>query len=420
MAKHKILLVISGSIAAYKALELIRRGREIGYQFTCVITSGGQQFVTPLSCASLSENPCYTDLFSLKDETEMGHIRLSRESDAIMVIPASADFLAKMANGTCDDLASTILMATNKPVLVAPAMNHKMWEHPATKRHCEALKDQGVEFIEPSEGTLACGEEGAGRMADVPDILAYMEKFFSNNTPLSGYHAVVTAGPTYEAIDPVRFIGNRSSGKQGYAIAEALAYAGANVTLISGPTSLQLPEKVELVEVESADQMLKACEEALPADIGICTAAVADWRAEEQSDEKIKKSDSKKAPAINLTENPDILHTLAKHDKRPELLIGFAAETVNVVANAKEKLMRKGCDWIVANDVSGGRTFGEDDNEVTLITRDTQETLPLMSKEAVAKALIERVVIHLRPETKAHKLTSLSKQTDEEKESKHG
>lgn len=397
MAKRRILLIISGSIAAYKALELIRRGRERGYDFTTILTAGGTQFITPLSCASLSENECYTDLFSLKDETEMGHIRLSRECDLLLVAPASADLLAKMNSGQCDDLASTILLATDKPVMAAPAMNHKMWENPSTQRNVQQLIEDGIDIIQPDSGELACGEHGAGRMAEVSDILDHLDEHFSNNKPLSGLSALVTAGPTHEPIDPVRFIANRSSGKQGYAIADALAKAGANVTLISGPTSLDTPDNVTRVDVQTAEEMMKAAGDALPADIAICTAAVADWKVDMVSASKLKKRDMNDSPSIKLIENPDILHCISTSNNRPKLVVGFAAETDEMEANAKEKILGKNCDWIIANDVNNGKVFGEDDNSITIITRDGVQSMPTMSKQAVASTIVERIITHFNP-----------------------
>ncbi len=421
-----ILLIISGSIAAYKGLELIRRGRERDYRFTPVLTAGAQQFITPLAAASLAEAHCYTDLFSLKDETEMGHIRLSREADAILIAPASADLLAKMAQGRCDDLASTVLLATDKPVFAAPGMNHKMWAHAAMQRNLQQLIRDGVTIIQPEAGALACGEVGTGRMAEVMTILDFMDGYFKNvpspvyggglgrgendasssplpssprkrgegDAPLAGKHALVTAGPTREPLDPVRFLSNHSSGKQGYAIAEALAQAGARVTLVSGPTALPCPAGVSRIDTITAHDMLQACEQALPADIAVCAAAVSDWRSTHEETAKIKKMPSPSGQAgmtLSLTETPDILATLAAHAQRPGLLIGFAAETENLLAHARDKRMRKGCDWMLANDVSHG-VFGEEENQVSIITAEGEEALPRQSKQVVAQTLVQRIV----------------------------
>lgn len=385
----KILLIISGSIAAYKGLELIRRGRERGHSFTTILTAGGAQFITPLAAASLSGNPCYTDLFSLKDETEMGHIRLSRESDLVLIVPASADLLAKMAQGRCDDLASTVLLATDKPVMVAPGMNHKMWEHPATQRNLQQLMQDGVQMIQPNAGLLACGEVGTGRMAEVETILDVIDAQQPTARALAGLRALVTAGPTREAIDPVRYISNHSSGKQGYAVAAALAQAGARVTLISGPTALDCPIGVERINVQSAEDMYKAAESALPADIAVCTAAVADWKIDQISAQKMKKADMN-MPELRLIENPDILHMVTHHAQRPRLVIGFAAETEKLEAYARDKLTRKGCDWLVANDVSN-EVFGADSNEITLFTQDGSEAFARMSKTAIAQMLVDKI-----------------------------
>jgi phosphopantothenoylcysteine decarboxylase/phosphopantothenate--cysteine ligase len=397
-----ILLIISGGIAAYKSLELIRRLRERGAAVRCVLTAGGAQFVTPLSVAALSAEKVYQDLFSLTDESEMGHIRLSREADLIVVAPASADLMARMAAGMTDDLAATVLLATDKPVLVAPTMNTRMWEHPATRRNMARLKDDGVLFVDSPDGDLACGEVGKGRMAEPMAIIEAIEAFFQAGRPegakrpLAGLHALVTSGPTHEPIDPVRYIANRSSGKQGHAIAAACAHLGARVTLVSGPTAQADPSGVLVVRVETARDMLAACEAALPADVAICAAAVADWRVAHQAAAKLKKG-AAGMPVLEMAENPDILATLAaRNDRRPRLVIGFAAETHDVVAYAQGKLVSKGCDWIVANDVSTGTgTFGGDDNTVALVTPDMVETWPRMSKAEVAARLAQRIAERL-------------------------
>jgi phosphopantothenoylcysteine decarboxylase / phosphopantothenate---cysteine ligase len=385
----RILLIISGGIAAYKSLELIRLIRKQKGHVRCILTKGGEQFITPLSVASLSEETVYTDLWSLKDETEMGHIRLSREADLIVVAPASANIIAQMAQGQASDLASTTLLAANKPVLLAPAMNHSMWDNDATCNNVAILQQRGVLMVGPTEGDMACGEYGMGRMAEPEDIIEAITDFFFER-PLKGLTALVTSGPTHEPLDPVRFIGNRSSGKQGHAIAEALALAGADVTLISGPVSIKPPANVKTVEVETADQMLKACENALPADIAVFAAAVADWAPEKTLEHKIKKRDNKSAPDIKLRENPDILQTFSKHKNRPRLVIGFAAETENLVDNAKQKLKSKGCDWILANDVSEN-VFGAEENHVYLVSMTQTEDWKQSSKRRVAARLAEKI-----------------------------
>jgi phosphopantothenoylcysteine decarboxylase/phosphopantothenate--cysteine ligase len=390
-----LLLIISGSIAAYKSLDVIRRLREQGVDVTCILTRGGAEFVTPLSVASLSGNPVYSELFSLKDETEMGHIRLARENDVIAVIPASADFIAKMAAGRADDLACATLLASDKPVVIAPAMNTKMWEHPATQRNLTQLRADGVHIIEPDAGELACGEIGQGRLAGMEHIVTAVMRQLTGSQPLKGLSALVTSGPTLEAVDPVRFIGNRSSGKQGYAIAAALAQAGAKVTLVSGPTSEPYPAGVQVVAVESAEQMLAASLTALPADIAVCAAAVCDWKAAKTFTHKIKKRANASPPAIELHLNPDILQTLAMAKaKRPKLVIGFAAETQNVIKNATAKRKSKGCDWIIANDVSGGKVFGADATSATLITAKASETWDNISKTELARRLTGHIIHH--------------------------
>lgn len=392
---RRVLLIITGGIAAYKSLELIRRLRDRGVRVRCILTKGGAQFVTPLSVAALSEEKVYQDLFSLTDESEMGHIRLSREADLVVVAPATADVLAKMAAGMADDLATTALLATDKPVLVAPAMNTMMWSHPATQDNLATLKRRGVRTVGPNAGDLACGEVGAGRMAEVPEIIAAVEGFFAESAaprPLAGRRAVVTSGPTVEAIDPVRFIANRSSGKQGHAVAAALAALGAEVTLVSGPVTIPDPAGVRVVRVESARDMLAACDSALPADILVCAAAVADWRVE-AAGQKLKKQPGGAPPALVLSENPDILATLSQPGaRRPRLVVGFAAETESVVEHAVAKRRRKGCDWILANDVSPATgTFGGDDNTLHLITDHGVEDWPRLTKQAAAERLAARI-----------------------------
>lgn len=395
----RILLIITGGIAAYKSLDLIRRLKERGAAVRCVLTAGGAQFVTPLSVAALSEDAVFQDLFSLKDESDMGHIRLSREADVLVVAPASADMMAKMAVGSANDLASTILLATDKPVLFAPAMNTRMWEHPATRRNFRTLLDDGLTAIGPGKGDLACGEVGAGRMSEplqIVDAIEALMKGDAASTPLLGRRAIVTSGPTHEAIDPVRYLANRSSGKQGHAIAHALAKLGAEVLLVAGPNNLADPEGVVVRDIESAAQMLAACEAALPADIAVCAAAVADWRVAGEAEQKMKKDGSGRPPALALVENPDILRTLSQlNGGRPDLVVGFAAETEKVVHHAKSKRTQKGCDWIVANDVGAGTgVMGGDENTVHLITVQGVENWPTMPKDAVAVALARRIADH--------------------------
>ncbi|MFQ5623259.1 MAG: bifunctional phosphopantothenoylcysteine decarboxylase/phosphopantothenate--cysteine ligase CoaBC [Paracoccaceae bacterium] len=389
---RKILLVIGGGIAAYKSLDLIRRLKERGAAVTPVLTRAAGEFVTPLSAAALAGEKCYTDLFDLTDEAEMGHIELSRAADLIVVAPATADLMAKMANGMAGDLAATVLLATDKRVLVAPAMNVRMWLHPATQRNLSKLIDDGVLVCGPDEGDMACGEYGPGRMSE-PNAIADAVGDALRNGPLKGARALVTSGPTHEPIDPVRYIANRSSGAQGSAIADALAAAGAEVTFITGPASAPLPGGCRVVAVETAAQMLAAVEAALPVDIAIFAAAVADWRVKTASGSKIKKRQGAALPELELAENPDILrHVSQLAENRPGLVIGFAAETDNVVANATEKRARKGCDWIVANDVSPeSGVMGGSENAVTLITGDGAEEWPRMTKEQVARRLVEAI-----------------------------
>ncbi|MBI1186349.1 MAG: bifunctional phosphopantothenoylcysteine decarboxylase/phosphopantothenate--cysteine ligase CoaBC [Alphaproteobacteria bacterium] len=391
----RVLLIIGGGIAAYKSLELIRLLKKSGIAVRAILTPAGAHFVTPLSVGALSEDKVYGDLFDLTDEAEMGHIELSRSADLVVVAPATADLMAKAANGIANDLASTALLATDKRVLMAPAMNVRMWAHPATQRNLRRLEADGVTIVGPDEGAMACGEFGPGRMAEPAQIRDAIIRLLSNAAgPLAGAHALVTAGPTVEPIDPVRFLSNRSSGKQGYAIARALAAAGARVTLVSGPVALAAPSSVDAVHVETAHEMLAACQAALPADVFVSVAAVADWRPETSAAEKIKKGQA--ARVIALTENPDILATLAKPGpKRPRLVIGFAAETEKLEAHARAKIAQKGCDWIVANDVSGD-VMGGAENEVVLIRRDGEERWPRMGKDAVGARLATAIADALR------------------------
>jgi len=394
----RILLIIAGGIAAYKSLELIRRLGDRGVRVRCILTAGGARFVTPLAVASLSGERVYGDLFSLTDEAEMGHIRLSREADLVVVAPATADLIAKMAHGLADDLASTTLLATDKPVLIAPAMNPQMWAHAATRRNVAILSGDGIGMVGPNPGDMACGEVGLGRMAEPDEILAAIEATLQPaERPLQGVRALVTSGPTHEAIDPVRFIANRSSGKQGHAIAAALVAAGAEVTLVSGPVQEPDPPATRVVRVESALQMLTACQAAAPVDVAVCAAAVADWRVAEPSRRKAKRQEG--PPTLALRENPDILQTLsAAGPTRPKLVIGFAAETDDVLANARRKLASKGCDWIVANDVSPEQdVFGGVTNTVLLIRSDGEpERWPTLAKTEVAARLVARIVAHLQ------------------------
>ena len=392
---RRILLIVAGGIAAYKALDLIRRLREREAAVRCILTAGGARFVTALSVAALSEDKVYGELFSLTDEAEMGHIRLSREADLVVVAPATADILAKMAGGIADDLATTALLATDKPVLVAPAMNLRMWAHPATRRNVAQLAADGILFAGPGAGDLACGETGDGRMAEPLEIVDAIAAALAGSNQLDGRRALVTSGPTHEAVDPVRYIANRSSGKQGHAIAAALARLGAETTLITGPTALPDPPGITVTHVESAVEMQAACEAALPADIAVCAAAVADWRPESAAKRKIKKNGGAE-PDIKLKPNPDILAALAAGgNRRPALVVGFAAETGSVIARATTKRREKGCDWIVANDVSPATgTFGGDDNSVHVITADDTESWPRMSKAAVAEKLAARIAAY--------------------------
>ncbi|HTO41255.1 MAG TPA: bifunctional phosphopantothenoylcysteine decarboxylase/phosphopantothenate--cysteine ligase CoaBC [Rhizomicrobium sp.] len=399
MRGNSVLLIIGGGIAAYKSLELIRRLRERGAHVRAILTAAGAQFVTPLSVSALTGEKVFQDLFSLTDEAEMGHIQLSRSADLVVVAPATADLMAKLASGHANDLASTALLATDKRVLMAPAMNVRMWNHPATQRNLKTLIGDGTLFVGPNDGEMACGEFGPGRMAEPNAIADAVERALASVAPgpLSGMTALVTAGPTQEPMDPVRFIANRSSGKQGYAIAHALALAGADTTLVSGPVDLAPPRQVKLLKVETAREMLAACQSILPVDVAVCTAAVADWRPEIAANNKIKKADDVSAPTIKLTPNPDILATLSKSDKRPSLVIGFAAETENVIAHAQAKLARKGCDWIIANDVSPATgIMGGDRNQVHLITKSATESWPDLDKTEVGTRLAARIAQRLK------------------------
>ena len=396
LSGKRILLVIGGGIAAYKALDLIRRLRERGASVTPVLTRAAEEFVTPLSASALAGAKCYRHLFDLTDEAEMGHIELSRSADLVVVAPATADLMAKMSGGHADDLASTLLMATDKRVLVAPAMNVRMWLHPANQRNIAMLKADGILFAGPNEGDMACGEYGPGRMAEPLEIVAAVEAALGAG-PLNGRHVVVTSGPTHEPIDPVRYIANRSSGAQGTAIAAALRDLGARVTFVSGPASVPPPDGVTLVRVETAREMLAAVEAALPADAAVFAAAVADWRVANAAGSKMKKDGSGRAPALDFAENPDILATVSRMGAgRPALVVGFAAETDDVLAHATAKRVRKGCDWIVANDVSPATgIMGGGENAVTLIDGEGAEAWPRLPKDEVARRLAARIAAAL-------------------------
>ena len=404
----RILLIVGGGIAAYKACELVRLLRKRGHAVRCVLTEAGAEFITPMTLAALSEQPVHTSLFELKDEVEMGHIQLSRAADLVVVCPGTANLIARMANGICDDLATTLLLATDKPILVAPAMNVRMWLHPATQRNVAQLRADDTVVMEPDKGIMACGEYGPGRLPEPPVIVDAIERELARpiparlrgvetappeapapNGPLAGKHILVTAGPTHEPIDPVRYIANRSSGKQGFAIAGALARLGAQVTLVAGPVTLATPAGVTRVDVETAREMAAASDVALPADAAVMVAAVADWHVEATTT-KIKKQADGTPPALALTQNPDILATLSRSDRRPGLVVGFAAETNDVIAHAKAKLASKGCDWIVANDVSGN-VMGGDSNSIHLVTATGVEDWPHLSKDAVADRLAARI-----------------------------
>lgn len=397
LADKRILLVIGGGIAAFKSLDLIRRLRERGASVTPVLTKAGEQFVTPLSVSALSGSKLYRDLFDLTDEAEMGHIQLSRSADIIVVAPATADLMAKMAQGRADDLASTLLLATDTPVLIAPAMNVRMWQHAATQRNISILHGDGIRFVGPNEGDMACGEFGPGRMAEPMEIVAAIEAGFAKG-PLAGKHILVTSGPTHEPIDPVRYIANRSSGAQGTALAVALRDLGANVTFVTGPASVPPPEGVAVQRVETASQMLAAVTAALPADAAVFAAAVADWRVANAAESKMKKDGTGKAPALEFAENPDILAMVSQlKTGRPALVVGFAAETDDVIFNATAKRMRKGCDWIVANDVSPATgIMGGAENAVTVITEAGPENWPRMGKTDVARRLAAQIAQALK------------------------
>ena len=395
MRGKSILLIVGGGIAAYKSLELVRALAARGVKTRAILTKAGAEFVTPLSLSALTGDKIYSDLFSLTDEAEMGHIQLSRSADLVVVAPATADLMAKMANGLANDLASTTLLATDKKVLMAPAMNVRMWESASVMRNRATLEKDGVLFVGPGDGEMACGEFGTGRMAEPMEIVAAIERALSASGPLTGLTALVTAGPTREPVDPVRFLANHSSGKQGYAIAEALMRAGAATTLISGPVSIAPPDGVKLQRVTTAREMLAACEAALPADVLVMATAVSDWRPDIIANSKIKKSVDRVVPLIKLVENPDILATIAAGPRRPPLVIGFAAETDDVVDNAVAKRARKGADWIIANDVSGD-VMGGDRNRVRIIDQNGREDWPDMTKSEVGARLAARIAEKLK------------------------
>ncbi|WND03796.1 bifunctional phosphopantothenoylcysteine decarboxylase/phosphopantothenate--cysteine ligase CoaBC [Temperatibacter marinus] len=406
----RILLIITGGIAAYKSLDLIRRLQDCGADVTGVMTAGASEFITPLSVASLTGNQCYIDLFDLKEESEMGHIKLSRDNDLILIAPATADMMAKMVAGLANDLASTLLLATDKPVMLAPAMNSQMWAHPATQRNLRRLKEDGLHIIDPANGLLACGETGPGKLADVMDIVRAVGAFFHPKAqPLTGKTIILTAGPTHEIIDPVRYIANRSSGKQGFALASALTEAGAAVTLITGPVSLETPMGVHRINVESARDMHEAVHAQLPADFAIFVAAVADWRTEESSTQKMKKEKGG-IPTLKMAENPDILASVAHlKENRPEVVIGFAAETENVIEHGKKKRLRKGCEWIIANNVShtdqiqkgvvdkdvmDKGVMGGNQNQVHIISDKDVISLPEATKKETAQMIVHEIIRH--------------------------
>lgn len=415
MNGKNILLIIGGGIAAYKCLDLIRRIKERHASVRVILTEAAGKFVTPLSVSALAEEKCFTDLFDLKDEAEIGHIKLSRDADLIVVAPATANLLARMAAGLANDLATSVLLATDKPVLAAPAMNVRMWEHPATRRNIQTLERDGIHFVGPNEGDMACGEFGPGRMAEPAEILSAIAKRLDTapDRPLTSKTVLVTSGPTQEPIDPVRYISNHSSGRQGSALAAAAARLGAKTIMVSGPTHLPEPPGVIVIAVQTAREMLHAAKESLPADIVICAAAVSDWRAAKEAPQKIKRgSAAKNPPAIEFVENPDILETISqlKHG-RPALVIGFAAETEQVEKNAAKKRKAKGCDWIVANDVSSrsgisGGVLGGDRNRIWLITEDGVEAWPEMTKEDVADRLLRRAAERLKDPGKKKRLAA--------------
>ena len=404
LLNKRILLIVGGGIAAYKSPELVRQLVKEGADVQCLLSKSGSEFVTALTLASVSGNKVFQNLFDLTDETEMGHIQLSRNADLVLVAPATADLMAKMAQGFANDLASTALLATDKPVMIAPAMNVRMWLHDATQRNLETLINDGIAIIDPNGGDMACGETGPGRMAEPSEIMEAVAEALVPKGPLRGLKALVTAGPTHEPIDPVRYIANRSSGKQGYAIAEAMAALGAETLLVSGPVNLPDPSGVRVIRIETAIEMAAACEEALPSQVAVMTAAVADWRTTQPAYEKIKKQADNTPPSLELTENPDILAGLANHTHRPDLIVGFAAETEQVMDHARQKFNRKGCDWLMANNVSpDSGVMGGDFNTIHFLTRTSEESWKMLSKQDVALRLAGKVAdyfseTHSKPE----------------------
>ena len=398
----KILLIVSGGIAAYRSLDLIREIKRRGDDVTCVLTKSATKFVQPLSFASLSQNKVYTDLFDIENESKIGHIKLSRDADLIVLAPATANILAKMVHGVSDSLATSILLANNKPLLIAPSMNVKMWNNPATIKNIKTLKKDGHIFVGPDDGEMACGEVGSGKMSKVEDI--YREiSYLINEPPLKGKKAFVTSGPTIEPIDPVRFISNRSSGKQGHAIASLLSKLGAETHLITGPVNIPYPDNIKVTEINTADEMLKACLSSLPADISIFAAAVSDWKVTNQSAKKIKKSENKNNDVnIILKQNPDVLKTISETNKnRPELVVGFTLETENLIESAKYKMTKKSCDWMIANNhiQNNKSVFDNDMNEVSFLTSDLQENWGLISKKSVAEKLCNKIINHFNTVT---------------------
>ena len=389
----RIALIISGSVACYKSLELIRKFKKDNHEVNCILTSSAEKFITPLMVSSLSGNKTHTELFTLSEATEMNHINLSRDNDIILVAPATANIIGKYANAMADDLASNVLLAANKPVYIAPAMNVEMWNNPINQDNIKRLKDIGVKFINPVNGLLACGEEGAGKFEDIENIANFIYSDYLKDLPLKGKKAIVTSGATIEEIDPVRYISNYSSGKQGHAIASSLANAGAEVTLVTGNADIEAADNIHnVIKIKSAEEMLKACQESLPADIAIFAAAVCDWKIENHSNNKIKKNNSKLPPKLSLIENPDILKTISNCSNRPNIVIGFAAETENLQEAAKEKLLRKGCDIIVANDVSQEySTFGSNTNKVYILDENNTHELPILTKSQVANEIVDRI-----------------------------
>ncbi len=393
---NRVLLIISGGIAAYKSPEIVRQLRSKGYSVQCLLTSGGARFVTALTLQTVSEKPVYGELFSLTDEDKMGHIKLSRDTDIILVAPASANLIAHMAHGLANDLATTTLLASDKPVIIAPAMNSKMWQNAATQHNLKLLRTRNISILGPDDGNMACGETGIGRMVEPSQIVQNIMNRLNKKKILTGFKALVTSGPTYEPIDVVRFIGNHSSGKQGHAIANALSELGAETTLVTGPTNQPIPEGIKCINVGTAEEMYNACMNSLPTDIVVCAAAVADWRPKKNASIKIKKTNKTSIPKFELTETQDILMSLSRiKNKRPSLIIGFAAESNNILSNAKKKYIKKGCDWLLANDVSKeSKVLSGDENQIFFITNKGVDNWPLMSKKQVSDKLALKIAKH--------------------------